>query len=97
MQSNAKKSNLKERIKHATAGDIIYFVCFVVSVILLIIAFLTPPPFEIHESVLKAVGLMGIFSSISKVGDWIKLGLDVKLKKGDFEIELNNDNDEKNS
>lgn len=86
--------NLKARIKAATAGDIIYFVCFVVSVILLIIAFFTPPPFEIDPSVLKAVGLMGIFSTISKIGDWIKIGMDVKFKKGDFEIEVKNDSDE---
>lgn len=83
-------SKLKEKIKRATAGDIIYFTCFVVSIILLIIAFVTPPPFKIDSSVLKAVGLMGIFSTISKIGDWIKLGVDVKLKKGEFEIEVEN-------
>ena len=86
---------LKEKLKHATAGDIIYFTCFVVSIILLIVAFLTPPPFQIDSSVLKAVGLMGVFSTVSKIGDWIKLGVDVKLKKGEFEIEVKNDEVEK--
>lgn len=86
---------IKEKLKHATAGDIIYFTCFVVSIILLVVAFLTPPPFKIDSSVLKAVGLMGIFSTISKIGDWIKLGVDVKLKRGDFEIEVKNDDVEK--
>lgn len=82
--------NLKEKLKKATAGDIIYFACFITSLVLLIIAFFTPPPFEIHDSVLKAVGLMGIFSTIIKIGDWIKLGIDIKLKKGDFEIDIDN-------
>lgn len=86
---------LREKLKHATAGDIIYFTCFVVSIILLVVAFLTPPPFQIDSSVLKAVGLMGIFSTVSKIGDWIKLGVDVKLKKGEFEIEVKNDEVEK--
>lgn len=86
---------LREKLKYATAGDIIYFTCFVVSIILLVVAFLTPPPFQIDSSVLKAVGLMGIFSTISKIGDWIKLGVDVKLKKGEFEIEVKNDDVEK--
>lgn len=86
---------LKEKLKHATAGDIIYFTCFVVSIILLVVAFLTPPPFQIDSSVLKAVGLMGIFSTVSKIGDWIKLGVDVRLKRGDFEIEVKNDEVEK--
>lgn len=86
---------LREKLKHATAGDIIYFTCFVVSIILLVVAFLTPPPFQIDSSVLKAVGLMGIFSTVSKIGDWIKLGVDVRLKRGDFEIEVKNDEVEK--
>lgn len=86
---------LLSKIKQATAADIIYFTCFVVSIILLIVAFVTPPPAEIHPSVLKAVGLMGIFSTISKIGDWIKIGMDVKLKKGDFEIQIENNENEK--
>ena len=83
------------KLKQSTAGDIIYFTCFLVSIILLIIAFVTPPPAEIHPSVLKAVGLMGIFSTISKIGDWIKIGRDVKLKKGDFELQIENNENEK--
>lgn len=90
-------SKFRDKIKRATAGDIIYFTCFVVSIILLIIAFVTPPPFQIDSSVLKAVGLMGIFSTVSKIGDWIKLGVDVKLKKGEFEIEVENHTNETES
>ena len=90
-----KLSSLKEKLKKATAGDIIYFTCFVVSIVLLTVAFITPPPAEIHPTVLKAVGLMGIFSTISKIGDWIKIGMDVKLKKGDFEIQIENNENEK--
>ena len=86
---------LLSKIKQATAADVIYFTCFVVSIVLLIVAFVTPPPAEIHPSVLKAVGLMGIFSTISKIGDWIKIGMDVKLKKGDFEIQIENNENEK--
>lgn len=86
---------LKEKLKNATAGDIIYFTCFIISVGLLIFGAITPPPAEIHPSILKAVGLMGIFSTISKVGDWIKLGIDIKLKKGDFELEVDNKEEDK--
>lgn len=87
--------NVLSKIKQATAADVIYFTCFVVSIILLTVAFIVPPPAEIHPSVLKAVGLMGIFSTISKIGDWIKIGMDVKLKKGDFEIQIENNETEK--
>ena len=86
---------LKERLKGATAGDIIYFTCFIISIILLVVGFITPPPAEIHSSVLKAVGLMGVFSTISKIGDWIKLGIDIKFKKGDVEVEIDNNEPKK--
>jgi hypothetical protein len=84
-----------QKIKNASASDVIYFVCFVVSIVLLVVAFITPPPAEIHPSVLKAVGIMGIFSTIAKVGDWIKLGLDIRLKKGDFELQVDGHEEEK--
>lgn len=85
-----------QKIKNASAGDVIYFVCFVVSIVLLVVGFITPPPAEIHPSVLKAVGIMGIFSTIAKIGDWIELGKkDIKLKKGDFELEVDNHEEEK--
>lgn len=87
---------LKDKLKGATAGDIIYFTCFIISIVLLVVAFITPPPAEIHPSVLKAVGLMGVFSTISKIGDWIKLGIDIRFKKGDVEVEIDN-NEPKNN
>ena len=85
---------LIQKLKNATAGDVIYFSCFLASIGLLIYGAITPPPAEIHPSILKAVGLMGIFSTVSKVGDWIKLGLDIRLKKGDFELEVDNKEEE---
>lgn len=87
---------LKDKLKSATAGDVIYFTCFITSIILLVVGFITPPPAEIHSSVLKAVGLMGVFSTISKIGDWIKLGIDIRFKKGDVEVEIDN-NEHKNN
>jgi hypothetical protein len=86
---------LFNKLKAASVGDVIYFACFIVSIGLLIYGAITPPPAEIHPSILKAVGLMGLFSTIIKIGDWIKLGIDIKLKKGDFEIEVDNKEDNK--
>lgn len=79
---------LKDKIKNASAGDVIYFSCFLVSIGLLIYSAITPPPGEIHPSILRGVAIMGVFSTVSKIGDWIKLGVDVKLKKGEFELEV---------
>lgn len=86
---------LKDKLKGATTGDIIYFTCFIISIGLLVFGAITPPPAEIHPSILKAVGLMGVFSTIYKIGDWIKLGIDIRFKKGDVEVEIDNNENKK--
>ena len=90
---------MKTRIKNATVGDIINFSCFVVSVVLGIIAFFLPPKGQIDNSVLLFIAEVGVFSTISKVPDFIKSVRDnhtnLEIKKGDTSIIIEGDNDEK--
>lgn len=90
---------MKTRIKNATVGDIINFSCFVVSVVLGIIAFFLPPKGEIDNSVLLFIAEVGVFSTISRVPDFIKSVKDnhtnLKINKGDTSIIIEGDNEEK--
>lgn len=90
---------MKTRIKNATVGDIINFSCFVVSVVLGIIAFFLPPKGQIDNSVLLFIAEVGVFSTISKVPDFIKSVRDnhtnLEIKKGDTSIIIEGDNEEK--
>lgn len=90
---------MKTRIKNATVGDIINFSCFVVSVVLGIIAFFLPPKGHIDNSVLLFIAEVGVFSTISRVPDFIKSVRDshtnLKINKGDTSIIIEGDNEEK--
>jgi hypothetical protein len=80
-----------ERIKKATIGEWINFVCFVVSVVLAVVGFIIPPTGEIDNSVLICIGELGFFSTLTKIPDFIralKNGASVEISKGDAHIKI---------
>jgi hypothetical protein len=91
---------MKTRFKNASIGDIINFSCFVVSVALGIIAFFLPPKGQIDNSVLMFIAEVGVFSTISRVPDFIKSvrenHTNLEIKKGDTIIKLEGGDEEEN-
>lgn len=82
---------MRTKIKNATIGDIINFVCFLISIILAITGFFMPPTGVIDSSVLMVIGELGIFSTITKIPDFIKTlkgGASIEIEKGDTHIKL---------
>lgn len=80
-----------ERIKKATIGEWINFVCFVVSVVLAVVGFILPPTGEIDNSVLICIGELGFFSTLTKIPDFIKAlknGASIEIGKGDAHIKI---------
>lgn len=72
-------------------GGLITFVCFVISIIMIIVSFILPPTGVIDSSVLAAVGELGIFSTLLRIPDLIervKDGKSVELRKGDASIKV---------
>lgn len=88
---------MKNKIKQASAGEIINFACFVASIILGIISFLMPPVGIIDGSVLMFIAEIGVFSTISKIPDFIKAVKDshtnLEINKGDTAIKITTDED----
>lgn len=87
--------NVFGRIKQASAGEIINFTCFAVSMILGIVAFFIPPKGQIDSSVLLFIAEIGVFSTISKVPDFIRAvsqsHTNLEIKKGDTSITIEGD------
>lgn len=82
---------MKTRIKNATVGDIINFVCFLISIILAVVGFILPPTGAIDSSVLMVIGELGFFSTVTKIPDFIKAlkgGASLEITKGDSHIKL---------
>ena len=92
-----KLSNLKEKFHIASIGELINFACFVVSVVLGVIALFLPPKGQIDNSVLMFIAEVGVFSTISRVPDFIKSVRDnhtnLEIKRGETSIKIEGDND----
>lgn len=82
---------MKTKLKNISIGDLINFVCFVISIILVVIGFVLPPTGEIDNSVLIAVGELGFFATLSRIPELIrslKNGASVDVTFGDKNIHI---------
>ena len=83
--------------KKISIGDLINFVCFVISIALAVIGFILPPTGEIDNSVLICIGELGFFSTVSRIPELIralKNGASVDLSFGDKQIHIEGAEDE---
>lgn len=87
---------MKTKLHSITAIEWVIFALTAVSVILLVVAFIVPPPAQIDSSVILAVSEMFAFSALLTGLYAIKRGADAKIRRGEIEVEINNpDNDDK--
>ncbi len=85
---------MAEVIKKAILGDVLFWVCLIVALVLMLLGFYLPPMGEISPSVLEAVGWLFGFAALAKFCDTvntaIKAGYDAKVEHGETKIEINN-------
>ncbi len=85
---------MAEAIKKAILGDMVFWVCLMVTLVLMLLGFYLPPTGEISPSVLEAVGWLFGFAALAKLCDTVnvavKAGYDAKVQHGDTKIEINN-------
>ena len=85
---------MAEAIKKAILGDMVFWVCLVVTLVLMLLGFYLPPMGEISPSVLQAVGWLFGFAALAKFCETtnaaVKAGYDAKVQHGDTKIEINN-------
>ena len=85
---------MAEAIKKAILGDVVFWVCLMVTLVLMLLGFYLPPMGEISPSVLQAVGWLFGFAALAKLCDTgnmaVKAGYDAKVEHGDTKIEINN-------
>ena len=72
----------------------VFWVCLIVTLVLMLLGFYLPPTGEISPSVLEAVGWLFGFAALAKLCDTVnvavKAGYDAKVQHGDTKIEINN-------
>lgn len=84
--------NVFNKIKNSSIGNIINFVCFVASIGLGIASFIVPPTGVIDSSVLMFIAEIGVFSTLSRIPDFIKSVTEnhtnLEISKGDTSIKI---------
>ena len=85
---------MAEAIKKAILGDVVFWVCLIVALVLMLLGFYLPPMGEISPSALEAVGWLFGFAALAKLCDTvntaIKAGYDARVEHGETKIEINN-------
>lgn len=69
-----------------TSTSILLWSCTATAIGLLIASFITPPPGEIHPSVLKGGSLIFAFAALALLREAIMEGLGFKLTHGDTSV-----------
>lgn len=77
------------KVEHADKK--IFYVCLVMSIALMVASFLLPPQGIIDPSVLTATGILFGFAALGVAGQNLANGKDVKMKKGDLEVTIDDD------
>lgn len=72
----------------------VFYTTFVLSILLIIGGFFVPPIGVIDGSVLTAVGLLLLFATVEKIPEAVKAGRNLKIQKGDFEINVGSEDQE---
>lgn len=72
----------------------VFYTTFVLSILLIIGGFFVPPIGVIDGSVLTAVGLLLLFATVEKIPEAVKAGRNLKIQKGDFEINVSSEDQE---
>lgn len=75
--------------------NIPFFILGGISLILLIISWIAPPPMQIHETVLQAVAEIFGFAALWTIVIAVEKGTAASLKKGDLELEIKEDRENK--
>ena len=68
-----------------------FFVLGGISLLLLIISWIAPPPMQIHESVLQGVAEIFGFAALWAIVIAVEKGTGASFRKGDVEVEIKED------
>ena len=77
-----------EVLKNAAKGNKPFWLCLVVSILLIVGGALTPPPFIIDSSIFIACGILFAFAALHVLDKAIEKGTGAKITKGDISLEI---------
>lgn len=82
---------MAEVLKNAVKGNVPFWVCLIVAILLLVGGALTPPMFVIDKSIFYACSILFAFAMLYTVDKAIDKGANAKIKHKDTEIVIDGD------
>lgn len=73
-----------------------FWICLIISILLIVTAFFVPPTAVVDGSVIAAVGEIFAFAALGQVAAAIERGRNVKVSKGNVSMSVGDDNDDNN-
>ena len=77
---------MPENLKNAAKGNKPFWICLIVSIILLVGGALTPPPFVIDSSIFIGCGILFGFAALHVFDKALEKGTPASIKKGEIEV-----------
>ena len=84
---------MREFYKNYLENNTFFWVCSIIGLLLIIIAFFLPPAAQIHQSVLIAVGEINGFIALGAVIKSIDKGRSASIRHNNTELTINGDED----
>jgi len=75
-----------QRLKAAIVGNTPFWLCLGISIFLLLGGALTPPPFQIDNSIFVGVGELFSFAALWAFIKALEMGKDAKIRHNDTEV-----------
>ena len=81
-----------EVLRKATEGNTAFWICLVISILLIVGGAITPPPFVVDSSIFFATGQLFAFAGLWTLNRAIDKGVDARVKHNETEIQIINEN-----
>lgn len=84
---------IKDVWKRGTYHNIAFWICLGISIVLMVISFFIPPAGIIDSSVFIGTSILFAYTALASFNAALDRGVDAKLKHGDTELHIINDED----
>ena len=81
-------------LKSAVVGNVAFYICMAVSIILMTVSFFLPPTGEISSSVMMSVGELFLYPALGAVLTAMEKGVPTKIKHKDTTFTIGDDKKE---
>ena len=86
---------IKDVWKRGTYHNMAFWICLGVSIGMMLVSFFVPPLAVIDSSIFVATSILFAFAALASFNSALEKGVDAKVKHGDTELHIINDEDKK--